>query len=198
MRQTSIFVSLRIFCLVGVMTPIPARAAEFVTDNLSFFYFEGAKVGETIPAGARVPLKIERRDSGSWQITIDASSVSVPPIRYPSGKTVQWKLGGVASGTLTVWDGKGRADITVPLVAYVDGSDVGFPFPLTFTTETTVAMASGVTASREGARLDPSSGVIQLVAAGVSPPTAPTAPGKPFYVVVSGQIIDLPEGLRLK
>jgi hypothetical protein len=70
------------------------------------------------------------------------------------------------------------------------------PFPLTFSTETATSQADGLVALRSGVRLDPTSGFIQLVAAGVSPAEAPTAPGKPFYAVLSGQILDLPQKLK--
>jgi hypothetical protein len=78
----------------------------------------------------------------------------------------------------------------------MEGTTSAVPFPLTFSTETATSRGDGLVASRSGVRLDPTSGFIQLVAAGVSPAEAPTAPGKPFYAVLSGQILDLPQKLK--
>jgi hypothetical protein len=79
--------------------------------------------------------------------------------------------------------------LTAAAIAYVDGATDGIPMTLTFSTETLSASAKGHTAQRQGVRLDPASGYLQLVTAGVNPTHAATAPGEPFYAVLSGRIL---------
>ncbi len=49
--------------------------------------------------------------------------------------------------------------------------------------------AIALTTERQGVRLDPASGYLQLVTAGVNPLHAATAPGNPFFAVLSGRIL---------
>jgi len=185
-----------VFVLAVAMFPASAGAGpRLVLDAFSFFFFEGDNATAVLPPGAEIPLTMTRSSATSWTVTIPQRALDVPPVRYPSGRSVRWTLSAPAVGQLTLADGGGRCSIEAPLVANVEGTDTSVPFPLTFSTETALSRADGFVASRTGVRLDPASGFLQLVAGGVSPDGAPTAPGKPFYAVVSGQIVDLPQEL---
>jgi hypothetical protein len=102
---------------------------------------------------------------------------------------VRWKLSNFATGSISRTPTGFACTLSAPAVAYVDGATHGIPMTFAFTTEVATSQASGVTASRQGARLDPTSGYVQLVAAGVHAADAETAPGKPFYVVLSGRVL---------
>jgi hypothetical protein len=189
----------RALVLVMALAIFPAAAAagpRLVLDAFSFFSFEGDNATAVLPSGAEIPLELTQSSATSWTITIPQSALDVPPVRYPSGRSVRWALSAPAVGQLTVTEQGGSCRIEAPLVAHVEGADSSVPFPLTFSTETATSRGDGLVASRTGVRLDPTSGFIQLVAAGVSPAEAPTAPGKPFYAVLSGQILDLPQKLK--
>ena len=108
---------------------------------------------------------------------------------------MRWTLSGPAVGQLTLTDEGGICSIEAPLVAHVEGADTSVPFPLSFSTGTVTSQGDGSVVSQTGVRLDPASGFLQLVAAGVSPEGALTAPGKPFYAILSGLMIDLPPEL---
>lgn len=185
-----------IVVMAATMFPASAGAGpRLVLDAFSFFFFEGDNATAVLPPGAEIPLNMTRSSATSWTVTIPQRALDVPPVRYPSGRSVRWTLSAPAVGQLTLSKGAGSCRIEAPLVAHVEGTDSSVPFPLTFSTETASSQADGFVASRAGVRLDPASGFLQLVAAGVSPAGAPTAPGKPFYAVLSGQIVDLPQEL---
>ena len=182
--------------LAITVLPLSAVASpRLVLDTFSFFFFEGENASAVLPSGAEIPLQLTQSSATSWKITIPQGSLNVPPVRYPSGLNVRWTLSAPAVGQLTLTKEGGSCKIEAPLVAHVEGRSSSVPFPLTFSTETATSEADGLVASRKGARLEPASGFLQLVAAGISPEGAPTAPGKPFYAVLSGQIVDLPQGL---
>ena len=147
------------------------------------------------PSGTVIPMKLDQRSASDWDVTIAPGDLALPPITFPSGKRAEWKLSGPATGTLSLDGEKASMTISAPLAAYVDGSRKGIAFPLTFTTENVESRSADLVASRKGARLDRDSGVLQLVAAGVSPPTAASSPGKPFYVVLSGRFPQLPSAI---
>jgi hypothetical protein len=157
-------------------------------DNLSAFYFEGANVGAMIPT-TRVPIELTKSSANSWDLRVRAADFSLPEIIYPSGKRVAWKLSADATGMLTASGAELVGQLTAPAIAYVDGDDNGISMTLTFSTETLSASAKGLTAERQGVRLDPASGYLQLVAAEVNPLHAATAPGNPFFAVLSGRIV---------
>jgi hypothetical protein len=184
---------------LAITVCLSARAAagdaRLVLDGLSFFVFEGAGQSAFLPEGTSVPLEFERLGTTSWQVTIVPSALDAPPVRYPSGKSVTWRLHEPATGMLTVSGGEASWSLSAPLVAYVEGSEAGIPFPLSFTTAVASRTAQGIVASREGARLDLATGYVQLVAAGVSPEGALTAPGMPFIAVLSGSVVGLPAEL---
>jgi hypothetical protein len=183
--------------VAGAIFPASAAAGpRLVLDAFSFSFFEGDNATAVLPSGAEIPLELMQASATSWTVTIPQGALDVPPVRYPSGRSVRWTLSGPALGQLTLTDQGGSCRIEAPLVAHVEGGDSSVPFPLTFSTETASSQGDGLVASRTGVRLDSASGFIQLVAAGVSPEGAPTAPGKPFYAVLSGQILDLPQELK--
>ena len=183
--------------LAGAILPASAGAGpRLVLDAFSFFFFEGGNATAVLPSGAEIPLELTQSSATSWTVTIPQQALDVPPVRYPSGRSVRWTLSAPAIGQLTLTDQGGSCRIEAPLVAHVVGANSAVPFPLTFSTETETSRRDGLVASRTGVRLDPTSGFIQLVAAGVSPGGAPTAPGTPFYAVLSGQILDLPQKLK--
>lgn len=163
-----------------------AATAFFEIDSFSFFYFEGAKVGGAI-SPTRVPIEATPEGPGAWRIEVAPESFVLPELLYPSGKRVLWRLSASASGRLDHTEGVYRCVLNVPAVAFVEGRETGIPMSFEFTTETASAQAAGVVASREGSRIDPRSGQVQLVAAGVNPTHAASAPGKPFYAVLSGR-----------
>jgi hypothetical protein len=177
----------------------PARGAEprLVLDSFSFFLFEGTSQAIQVPSGSEVPVVLEPVGSGRWSIAIPPAALVIPPIRYPSGLSVRWTLSAPATGELVLSGGTASCSIRAPLVAHVEGRGE-VPFPLSFTTEAATSSAGGLTAAVEGSRFDPASGSLQLVAAGVNPTHAKTAPGKPFYVVLSGRVVNLPAGLTAR
>ena len=181
--------------LLGGPLSASAGPSRLVLDAFSFFLYEGSEIAVVLPAGAVVPLELERAGANRWTLRIDPAGLDVPPVRYPSGRSVAWKLARPATGELTVSGGAASCRIDAPLVAYVDGAAQGVPFPLAFSTESAQSQAESLVASAQGVKLDLASGALQLVAAGVSPADAPTAPGKPFYVILSGQILDRPPEL---
>jgi hypothetical protein len=181
-----------------LLGPLPAIAAEVVLalDGLSHFSFGISKASALLPASARIPARINRASADSWTLFIPAAGFDPPAVAYPSGRSVKWRLSHDATGSLRRVRGEGLSvAITLPLVAHVDGAREGVAFPLTFTTEQVSHTAMGTVASREGAKLDPTSGYLQLVAAGASPAGAKTAPGEPFVAVVSARIEGLPPEL---
>jgi hypothetical protein len=177
-----------------VLLALPARAgpsasATLVLDGFSFFFFEGAQQGSPIPSGVAIPLRIAPMATDAWSLAIAPGALTLPPVVYPSGRAVQWALPSAATGTLRRSPAGIQAELDVDAVAYVEGgSPNGIPFSFHFTTERAEAQAGAFSASRTGARIDPKSGYVQLVAAGIHPSDAATAPGKPFYVVLSGAI----------
>jgi len=174
-------------CFVSASALAQANAT-LELDGLSALYFEGADVGSMIPATS-VPLEITPSGPNAWDLRVRATDFSLPQIVYPSGKSVEWKLSGDATGALSTSGGELVCQLVAPAVAYVDGSSEGIPMTLTFSTETLSASAKGLTAQRQGVRLDPSSGYLQLVTAEVNPLHAATAPGNPFFAVLSGRIV---------
>jgi hypothetical protein len=178
-------------CAVALLAaPLPARGAnaKLELDGFSFFFFEGAQVGAQLP-GASVPISVTPAGKGRWTLSVDAADLKLPEVVYPSGRRVQWRLGGPATGEVVKSGGTFVATLQAPALAYVDGASDGISMALSFSTETANATAAGLTASRQGVPLDPASGYLQLVAAGVNPSHAATAPGKPFYAVLSGRIV---------
>ncbi len=165
-----------------------AVPAELELDSLSFFYFEGAQVGNGLPP-ATIPLEVEKSATGGWTIRVPAAAFLMPPVTYPSGLRVDWRLTSDATGTISGVGGALRCQLSAPAMAYVDGAKTGIPWSFEFTTETSGASAQGLTATRQGARLDPTSGYLQLVATGVHAMNAATAPGMPYYAVLSGRIV---------
>jgi hypothetical protein len=182
--------ALLLMALLSPTSPAIAATAYLELDGFSFFHFEGASTGGPIP-GTRIPIEVTRQGDGVWQIVAAPQNLVLPELVYPSGRRVAWRLSAPAVGTLVRSEGAYRCTLNVPAVAFVDGGDRGFPMTFQFTTEDASADAAGVTASREGARLDPRSGYLQLVAAGINPMHAASAPGKPFYVVLSGRLTGL-------
>jgi hypothetical protein len=175
--------------------PAHAEKAELVLDGLSFIAFEGSKAAVLLPAGSVIPATIEPSGASSWTVTIEPAALEVPPVAYPSGRSIQWRLSAPAKGTITRDGETLRCTLEAPLMAKRDDAPGEVAFPLTFTTETSTATAKGLTASREGVRLDPASGYLQLVATGVNPVHAETAPGEPFVAVLSGVLRGLPASL---
>ncbi len=165
-----------------------AVPAKLELDSLSFFYFEGANVGNGLPA-ASIPIDVQQDSASSWTIRVPAGSLSLPDVTYPSGRRVEWKLTSDATGTISRSGSSLVCQLTAPAAAYVDGSAAGIPWDFEFTTESSASSAKGITATRQGARMDPTSGYLQLVATGVHAKRAATAPGKPYYVVLSGRIV---------
>lgn len=194
----------RVTVVVGLLLAIQsfgsgtavAGEPRLVLDGLSFFAFEGADASALIPGETSIPVRIEPGRSGVWEILIPADRFEVPPIRYPSGRSVRWKLADAARGTLTSTESGLMCTIHAPLIAHLDGAPDGVSFPLTFTTERSSRAAGTLVASREGVRLDPKSGYVQLVATGLNPLHADTAPGSPFTAVLSGRFLDLPQSMR--
>jgi hypothetical protein len=168
------------------VTSADAGTAYFEIDGFSFFYFEGAASGGAVST-ARVPIHATQEAIGVWRIEIAPGSFDFPELVYPSGRRVVWRLSAPAVGRLEGSDGTYRCVLSVPAVAFVDGEKSGLPMTFEFTTENASAQAAGVVAARQGSRVDARSGQVQLVAAGVNPNHAATAPGKPFYVVLSGR-----------
>jgi hypothetical protein len=172
-----------------------AEKVELVLDGLSFFAFEGSKAAVLLPAGTVIPAEIEPSGASRWTLTIAPAALQVAPITYPSGRSIQWRLAAPAKGTITRDGETLRCTLEAPLLAKRDDTPGEVELPLTFTTETTTATAKGLTASREGVRLDATSGYLQLVATGVNPVHAETAPGEPFVAVLSGVLRGLPAAL---
>ena len=185
-RHALVAVVAAIAITVASVGPAVAAAAFFELDGFSFFYFEGAKVGGAIST-TRVPVEATPEGPGVWRIEIAPENFVLPEIAYPSGKRAVWRLSAPAVGRLERSEGSYRCVLNVPALAFVDGRETGIPMTFEFTTEAASAQAAGVVASREGSRIDPRSGQVQLVAAGVNPTHAASAPGKPFYVVLSGR-----------
>lgn len=165
-----------------------AAPANLELDSLSFFYFEGAKVGNEIPP-ATIPVDIQQTGQGTWTIRVPSGSFSIPDLVYPSGLRVQWRLTSDATGTIAKSGTSLVCQLSAPAMAFVDGSKTGVPWSFEFTTEGSSASAQGFTAARQGARMDPQTGYLQLVATGVHANQAATAPGKPYYAVLSGRIV---------
>lgn len=174
---------------VSAASALAQTVATLQLDSLSAFYFEGAGVGAMIPATS-VPIEITKAGAASWNLRVPAAGFALPEITYPSGKRVVWKLTADATGVATRSGAALACQLTAPAIAYVDGDADGIPMTLTFSTETLRASAKGFTAQREGVRLDPASGYVQLITAEVNPLHAATAPGNPFFAVLSGRIVD--------
>lgn len=178
-------------CLVSA-SALAQVTPTFQLDGFSAFVFEGAGKSALIPP-ANIPMEISPRGNGQWEVRIRSSALFFPPITYPSGRVVEWRLSADAIGIISRTESGAVFQITAPAVAHVDGNSSGIPMTLTFSTETLTATAKEVTAQRQGVRLDRESGYLQLVAANVNPIHAATAPGHPFYAILSGRIL----GFRL-
>ncbi len=180
------------YLLFSVLLASNAASAQTLTlDNLSFVHFDGSSQDFQIPSGT-VDLSIQSAGPNQWTIQVSPGNVDIPAFAYPSGKQATWGLASLATGTAKR---KGKSvDIDVDVVASITVSGEGTPaqFPLQFTTGTTTASRGSVTVSRTGVPLDTGSGYVQLVASGVNSDRAPTAPGKPFYIVLSGTMSGLP------
>ena len=174
-------------CLISA-SALAQTTAALELDSLSAFYFEGAGVGAMIPS-VTVPIEITKSGPSAWDLRVRAADFVLPEIVYPSGKRVAWKLSADATGIFSTSGAELVCQLTAPAIAYVDGSTSGIPITLTFSTEALSASAKGLTAQRQGVRLEPASGYLQLVTASVNPLHAATAPGNPFFAVLSGRIL---------
>ncbi len=188
MRNLSVAASMWL-CLLPSTVLADSR---LVLDHFSFFLYQGSQTVGLLPAGADIPIKFSKVTENQWTFSVQPSQLDFPEMTFPSGRVVKWRLSSLATGVVTVGPSGISCQLSAPLAAYVDGSSDAFPFPLTFTTESSSSSNNGMTATQTGIRLDPQSGFLQLVATGVSPETAPTAPGEPFYVVASGRVLGLP------
>lgn len=184
-------------CLVGIalLSGLASRtsanevvAGELVLDGFSFVHLEGAVSDVPLPSGTRVPLRFEKVRPGEWRVRVPGAALIVPPVRYPSGKLVHFRADRDGLGSLRIDRSGGHMEVSVTLVARL--ADGGGParIPLTFRTGTASYRGPEGMTAREGARLDLASGYVQLVAAGVNVRRAATAPGAPFYAVLSGRI----------
>jgi hypothetical protein len=186
-RFVSAFSSFATVCLVSARV-LAGDAAFLELDGLSALYFESESVGSMIPA-SRIPIEVRAAAAGEWDLRIAQSDFQLPEIRYPSGARVLWRLRSDAHGICRA-DGPTRVcQLVAPGEAFVEGRPAGIPMTLTFSTEELTASGAGRTARREGVRLEPTSGYLQLVAVGINPPHAATAPGSPFFAVLSGRIV---------
>jgi len=183
------------FFAAALVTACLASASAFAQalatlelDSLSAFYFEGDGRGAMI-SSASIPIELTPQGRSSWLLRVPAAGFALPEITYPSGKRVAWKLSADATGVITANGGELVCQLTAPAIAYVDEDEGGIPMTLTFSTETLSAAAKGFTAERQGVRVDPGSGYVQLVTAAVNPLHAATAPGNPFVAVLSGRIV---------
>jgi len=168
----------------------PVRS-QLILDGLSFFAYAGTDKSAFLPSGAAIPIEILRVSDGQWQLTIRAASFTFPPVAFPSGARVEWRLSADAHGSCTLNRDGAACVLDAPLEARPEGGEP-MAFPMRFSTQRAQAASDGVVAVRDGAVLDVQSGYLQLVAAGVSPAGAPTAPGKPFVAVLSGRVWPLP------
>jgi hypothetical protein len=180
------------------LDPSAPLRTELALDGLSFFAYAGSDKSAFLPSGATIPLEILRISDTHWRITIPANSFVFPPVEFPSGIRVEWRLTADAKGSCALGSGAAACVIDAPLEARPEGGGDSMRFRMRFSTLRAEAMSDGVVAARDGAPLDLGSGYLQLVAAGVSPTGAPTAPGKPFYAVLSGRIASLPQATTPK
>jgi hypothetical protein len=157
-------------------------------DAMSVLYFEGASTGSMIPS-TDVPISIWKGAPDEWSLRIARDQFHLPEVVYPSGRRVRWELRSDARGVCRL-DGPSLAcQLVAPGDAFVQGNSGSIPMTLTFTTETLSASSNGLTTERQGVRLDPTTGYLQLVTVGVNPLHATTAPGSPFFAVLSGRIV---------
>ncbi|MCP5060112.1 MAG: hypothetical protein GY937_25700 [bacterium] len=172
-----------------------AIAETLALDHLSFVHFEGASKDFQVPGGS-IELTLKQVSPDEWSVRVDPSGLSIPEITYPSGKRAKWSMSSGAAGSLK--RGPSGFDLEIDVVASIKvaGSKGLTTFPLHFTSKSTSSTRGKVEASRQGVPLDPASGYVQLVASAVNGDFAPTAPGKPFYVVLSGQITGLSAKVR--
>ena len=164
-------------------------------EDPSFAIYEGTGTRVSIPRGTRIPLQLTRVGKREWSVTVQPESLDLPPVTMPRGIAVQWKLSGPAVGTLEATRDGVVWKLDAPVVSYVDGSQTRGPTRLRFTTGIALRTSGKRTAWKRGARLNPETGEVRLVTAGLIPEDAETAPGKPFSVVLSGRLEGLPEDI---
>ncbi len=182
-------------CVVFVATllSVDATAATLQLDSYSHFVFEGSRQVVTLPAGIEIPVRVETVATSEWALTIDAGSLRLAPIEYPSGRAVKWRLAGPARGRLVRGEEGLSCTLHATFLARVEGNPSDIRFDVSFTTERAERRNIGLVAEPEGVRLDPASGSLQLVAAVTNPAGAATAPGQPVSVILSGRLHGLPQ-----
>ena len=172
---------------------IPAAAAGqavFEIDSSSHFHFPSLGLTGTIPGGS-LPVKILQRGRKSWSLRIPSSGVQLAPWTAATGEVIGATLTEDATGSCSV---KGKtADCSVQTEFLVQAGTHKPQFlPLTFTTGSVSKTVGGKTASRSGKKLDLNTDLIELVAAGETPPQAGLRASQPFYVVLVGRLTGTP------
>lgn len=180
---------------------IEARAQEqigtLVLDSGAYVsYGESATV--QIPAGSSIRFRFgSTNPDGSIAITVQPGDLTVAPIPVGEGNTVEYSLGGTATGTLRRVSGTRHIELFATLVAALRESAEVPPvaYQLRFTTG--VARASN-TSQTESVTVEGAPATtfahVELVGAATNRPDAFPGPGEAVYAVLSGSFDWLPAG----
>ena len=174
----------------------------FIIDNLQEISEAGVSKEEAGARGVSIPLILTAKGLNTWVIEISPADFHVPVTRDSEGRGVEWSLSSKASGYLALADGVATCRISVPLIARVEGEKEETAVPLTFTTERadrlggTKEPAKDALVARSGSKLEPETGVVELVAAGLDPATSDGEVPKSSFTTLRGRVIGLPASLR--
>lgn len=197
-RLAALFVGTISLLLIALASAALAQdrvTATLELDEFSLFHFAGTNAGGALPSGVELTLNLARRSDSSWDVSVPAGTFQLPPLEYPDGQTVLWKLKTDARGSLERGENGISLNIQALAMALSERSDSNPLFILRFTTGRTQKRARGYTARADGILLQREDGYVRLVASGVNPKGARNAPGEPFYVVLSGTVRGLPAAL---
>ena len=182
---------------IGIGLVMDVRAASganssLCIDGLSFLFSEELESGGPIPTVC-VPVQISGgRDQ--WSIEIQSADFSLPSVTLPTGAVVKWSLVESAIGAIVATSSTSASvEISGEFLAQNQTSMLSARHQLAFSTGESTAVGISSATSREGIPLDRDSGYLNLVAAAKDPPGAEQA--IPFFVVISGTLTELPEGL---
>jgi hypothetical protein len=189
-----------ILVLVAAAIALDAAQAQeqigtLALDATSFIsYSESANAA--IPAGSTIRFRFGAANGdGSVPITVRPEDVSIAPIAVSEGISIQYTLGGVASGTLRTVGGAHTIELLATLVATLRESSETAPvaYALRFTTGTAQASNASQTetVTVAGEPAAPSRHV-ELVGAATNQPDAFPGPGEAVYAVLSGTFDWLP------
>lgn len=165
-------------------------------DSFSFFEVPSAGITYQMRQG-EIPLQISPSGAGRWTVRLPKSAMGPRGLRSSSVQaSVELVDDGVGELVLEGSVVRGSLTLKLQVTGSIDGRAVNLPVVISLTTGHAEKLAGTELAAIDGVPLDPSSGQIQLVAVGINPAGLGPISGRPYYVVLSGRVENLPADMR--